>query len=76
MKTLFVTALSAILLTACGQTAQEAPSSDPKVENQRITFPEKSNQLSSIGSISTTAGGGRSDTSISIASRLDACLRA
>jgi cobalt-zinc-cadmium efflux system membrane fusion protein len=51
MKTLFVTALSAILLTACGQTAQEAPSSDPKVENQRITFPEKSNQLSSISSI-------------------------
>jgi len=42
MKTLFASVLSAILLTACGQTVQEAPSSDPKVENQRITFPEKS----------------------------------
>ncbi len=51
MKTLYATALSAILLAACGQTAQEAPSADPKVENQRITFPEKSNQLSSISSM-------------------------
>lgn len=51
MKTLFASVLSAILLTACGQTVQEAPSSDPKVENQRITFPEKSSQLSSLNSI-------------------------
>jgi cobalt-zinc-cadmium efflux system membrane fusion protein len=51
MKNFFAITLSAILVTACGQTVQQAPSADPKVENQRITFPEKSNQLSSISSM-------------------------
>lgn len=51
MKTPLTLLCSVLILAACGQAATETPAPDPKVENQRITFPEKSAELTGIKSV-------------------------
>lgn len=51
MKTLFAVAVATILLTSCDKPAVEAPSTDPVVSNDRITFPDSGNKLTSLRSV-------------------------
>lgn len=50
MKTLFAVALATTLLAGCGKTAVEAPSPDPTVSDNHISFPENGSKLTGIHS--------------------------
>ena len=51
MKNLFAMMCAAALLLGCGEAAQNTPAAEPKIENDRITFPAGSGELGSIRSI-------------------------
>jgi len=48
MNKLLVMICAAILIQGCSQPMPEAPANDPKIENDRITFPAGSSQLEGI----------------------------
>ncbi len=51
MKKLLTIVCAAILVQGCSQPTPETPVNDPKVENDRITFPAGSSQLDGIRSL-------------------------
>lgn len=51
LKSLFVIALSSVLLAGCGNSAPDIAPAEPTVSNDRINFPESSSQLDGVRSI-------------------------